>query len=219
MKRFMILLCVVAVVALASAAAQASINLSTGLDASDVLITVGNTPDGHWTVDQPFSSPPATAPAKVVAYPFADWPGAWLANGPSSSWICIDPTTAQNAPVIPYTYYRTFNLAASDLATATISGLWGIDDQGELKLNGNLISSSLGNYTVTVPFYVPAGGSLFLAGPNTLTITMTSSDNVWEAVRLEGALTNVPEPATMIVWSLLGAASWLGVGVWRKRAA
>ena len=29
--------------------------------------------------------------------------------------------------------------------------------------------------------------------------------------------TAVPEPATIIVWSLLGAASWLGMGVWRQR--
>jgi hypothetical protein len=27
----------------------------------------------------------------------------------------------------------------------------------------------------------------------------------------------IPEPATIIVWSLLGAASWLGMGVWRRR--
>ncbi len=26
----------------------------------------------------------------------------------------------------------------------------------------------------------------------------------------------IPEPATMIVWSLLGAASWLGMRVWRQ---
>ena len=29
----------------------------------------------------------------------------------------------------------------------------------------------------------------------------------------------VPEPATMIVWALLGAASWLGMGVWHVEAA
>jgi hypothetical protein len=27
----------------------------------------------------------------------------------------------------------------------------------------------------------------------------------------------VPEPATIIIWSLLGAGSWLGMGVWRRR--
>ena len=34
--------------------AQASaLDLSTGLDPSDTLITLGNTPDAHWSVDQP----------------------------------------------------------------------------------------------------------------------------------------------------------------------
>jgi hypothetical protein len=40
----------------------------------------------------------------------------------------------------------------------------------------------------------------------TLTITDVSQS--------EGSTT--PEPATMIVWSLLGAASWLGMRVWRR---
>jgi hypothetical protein len=33
------------------------------------------------------------------------------------------------------------------------------------------------------------------------------------------AFSPVPEPATLIVWSLLGAGSWLGVRVWRRRGA
>lgn len=206
---FRALVCV-GLLALATASAQAgSVNLSTGLDASDTLITVGNTPDGHWTVDQPSGG---IAPAKVVAPGFADWPAAaWAANGPNSDWICIDPTTLHNAPVIPYTYYRTFNLAASELATAAISGFWGIDDAGEVRLNGTSISTSPGDYAVTTPFSVAAGSSLFLAGPNTLTITMTASDNFWEAVRLEGTLTGVavPTPAAFVgggaLLGLLGA--------------
>src|SRR5690242_10381662 len=31
----------------------AALNLSTGLDASDALLNVGNSLDAHWTVDQP----------------------------------------------------------------------------------------------------------------------------------------------------------------------
>jgi len=53
-----------AMLVLGSAVAEASVlNLSTGLDASDTLITLGNTPDAHWTVDQPAGG---IAPAKVV---------------------------------------------------------------------------------------------------------------------------------------------------------
>ena len=93
--------------ALGTATAQAaSLNVSTGLDASDTLLTIGNTPDAHWTVDQPLGG---TAPTRVCALGFVGCAiGAWAANGPNSSWITIDPNNAGNAPVIPYSYYRTF---------------------------------------------------------------------------------------------------------------
>lgn len=182
--------------------AHASIvNLSTGLNASDTLITVGNTLDAHWTVDQPAGG---IAPAKVVAS--GNTGGAFFAgaaNGPKSSWITINPNALGNGSVIPYTYYRSFLLSALDLANASISGVWGIDDAGDLRLNGHLLSSSVnGNLLVTQTFSAASGSGFFVAGLNTLTITMTSSDNVFEAVRLEGALTTVPEPSTLALLAI-----------------
>lgn len=177
------------------------VNLSTGLDASDTLITVGNTLDAHWTVDQPPAGS-GIAAAKVVA---AGNTGgaffAWAANGPKSSWITIDPNVLGNGSVIPYTYYRSFLLSVSDLANASVSGVWGIDDAGDLRLNGNLLSSVNSNYAVTQAFSAASGSGFFVAGLNTLAITMTSSDNAWEAVRLEGALT-VPEPSTLALLAI-----------------
>jgi hypothetical protein len=191
------LACVGILALAATSAIAANENLSTGLDSSNALITIGNTPDAHWTVDQVSGG---TAPARVVTSSDAD--GAyigsfWASNGPSSNWIAIDATTSQNAPFIPVTYYRTFTLTAADLATATISGKWGIDDGGDLRLNGNLVSSLLNDYSASTPFLVPTGSSFFVAGTNTLTITMTFSDNAYEAVRLEGRLSQVPEPGAL----------------------
>jgi hypothetical protein len=105
MRRIIIALFLLAGFALnASRTPQAvgsTMNLSTGLDASDALITVGNSPDAHWTVDQPAGG---ILPARVVT---ADVEGIyigsfWALNGPGSSWITIDATTVNNAPVIPY---------------------------------------------------------------------------------------------------------------------
>lgn len=193
-----------AAVAPAHLVMAAPLNLSTGLDASDTLITIGNTPDAHWTVDQPLGG---TAPAEVVAA--GNTGGAfpsWAANGSNSSWITIDADSFGNAPVIPYSYYRTFTLTPAEVALASISGTWGIDDGGDLRLNGNLLSSLPNDYSASTPFTAAAGSGFFVAGVNTLTITMTTSDNFYEAVRLEGALT-VPEPGTL----MLGAFGALGL--------
>ena len=187
-------------------------DLSTGLDVLDTLIIVGNSPDAHWTVDQPGGG---VAAARVVTASDADgiYIGSiWAADGPGSSWIAIDASTPNNAPVVPYTYYRTFSLAVADVPTASISGTWGIDDGGDLRLNGNLLSTVPNDYSATTPFSAAAGSGLFVAGLNTLSITMTSSDNAYEAVRLTGAL-RVPEPSTLILAALGGVA----LLAWRRR--
>ena len=36
------------------------------------------------------------------------------------------------------------------------------------------------------------------------------------SIRFSAEIVAIPEPATILVWSLLGAASWLGMGVWRR---
>jgi hypothetical protein len=207
----------IGLLALAADTARAAVvDLSTGLDATDTLIIIGNSPDAHWTVDQPAGG---IAPARVVTASDADgiYVGSiWAADGPSSSWIAIDASTPNNAPFPfpPYTYYRTFNLAAADVSNASISGVWGIDDGGDLRLNGNLISTLINDYSATTPFSVAAGGGLFVAGLNTLSITMTTSDNAYEAVRLTGAL-SVPEPSALILAGL--GLVGLGIVTLRKK--
>ena len=82
-------------------------------------------------------------------------------------------------------------------------------------MNGNIVSSLLNDYTASTPFLVPSGSSFFVPGLNTLTITMNFSDNAYEAVRLNGALTTVPEPSTLALlgMSVLGLLAYN----WRKR--
>lgn len=188
------------ILGLGAGTSQAAVlNVSTGLDSSDVNILVGNTPDAHWTVDQ-FGG--GIAPAKVVAPGNAG--GAfpiWAANGPGSSWITVDPNSVGNAPTVPYSYYRQFTLTPADLSSVSLTGTWGIDDGGDLRLNGNLLSTLPADYSATTPFSANAGSGFFVPGVNVLTITMTSSDNFLEAVRLEGSVrtASVPDAGSTLV--------------------
>ena len=161
------------------------INLATGLDASNQLLSTSGAADAHWTVDQHGGG---TAPAQVVTASSADggFFAGWAADGPNSDWIALNANTSAPGPS-PYTFYRTFDLTGANLANVSIVGQWAIDDQGTLMLNGNTIASTA-SFSL-MDFSVPADSPFFKQGLNTLTITMTFSDNSYDAVRLEGSVT------------------------------
>ena len=88
----------------------APLNVSTGINASGQAILTGNTPDPHWSYVATTTTPSGesnfkypgdassdayTGALKVVASGDADWYGNWDANGPNSSWIAINPNSAQ----------------------------------------------------------------------------------------------------------------------------
>ena len=184
-------------------------NLATGLDASNNLITVGGTPDAHWTV-----ALPGGPSAQVVANGNPDWYGGWIPNGPNSAWIAVN---AFSPYVNTQPYFRTFDLTGFDLSTVSISGKWSIDDAGVVLLNGHLVSTlNSGFWGSLNPFSVPT--SYLLPGQNVLSIEFSYSDFYLEGVRLEGLVTGdpiVPEPSTVIIWSLLGVLG-ITVGWWRR---
>ena len=84
------------------------------------------------------------------------------------------------------TFTDTFNVATPSTAVI-IGGAWTIDDQGTLSLNGHLLSTlRIGDWTHLHAFSTTA--SDFVAGLNTLTIQMTSTDFNLEGARLRGWL-------------------------------
>jgi hypothetical protein len=179
-----------------------AINLATGLDASNNLITTGGTSDAHWTVYGASTVPDGSA-AQVLAPGSNNWFGGWLANGPNSAWIGATANYTGNGPA-GYYFQRTFDLSGYNLSSVSISGSWTIDDQGTLSLNNNTIASlASGNWGSFSSFSIPAGSPYFNSGLNTLKITMTWTDNYLEGVRLEGtvagSLAAVPEPCTMLL--------------------
>jgi hypothetical protein len=173
-----------------------TINVSTGLDASNTLIT-DESADAHWT-----------APSGAAALPvFADDADGgfftWVANGPNSNWIAADDNNASD-PGNDGTYTRTFDLTALDQSTASISGSWTLDDEGTLNLNGHQIAAALvsGDWTSLHPFS-DSNSADFNVGLNTLTIVL-SGDNFLDAVRLEGNVTTsaVPEPTSLALLAI-----------------
>jgi hypothetical protein len=199
-----------------SALAQISVNVSTGLNASNHLITTGGVNDAHWTVDTGFSNP--TGIPQTVYPNNADWFGGWIANGPDSDWIARNANVTSNGAA-PYSFYRTFDLTGADLTTASLTGAWTIDDEGTLSLNGHVISTlSAGSWSALTPFVVTTGSPLFNSGLNRLTITITASDQFLEGVRLQGSVTanvsSTPEPGTYALFASLGLT---GVTLLRRR--
>jgi hypothetical protein len=161
-----------------------TINVATGLDCSNHVIGTPGTNDCHWTVNG--------NPAQVVGPGVVDWPGgAWAPDGPNSNWIAINANTCCNGHA-PYSFDLVFDLSGSDLSAVSLSGFWSIDDTGTVSLNGQQISAlDSGLWASLHPFSVPAGSPFFQQGLNTLTITMTWTDNIYEAVRLEGTVKGV----------------------------
>jgi hypothetical protein len=196
-------------VVLAASAAQATVNavvLSTGLDASNSPVTVSGGSDAHWTVNG--------NPAQVVTSSSPDWYSGWPSDGPNSAWIARNANTFQNGVNV---YFRTFDLSGYDISTVSMAGSWWIDDQGPLALNGHQIDySPWDGWSATRHFSVPVGSPFFNAGANTLSISIDTSDNFFDGVRLEGTLTAspIPEPCTLalLVAAGLGLTGW----VWRR---
>ncbi len=166
--------------------AAATLNLSTGLDASDNLIPSCNVDDAHWTVEQP----QGITPAKTVSPGCDNWWGGWVPNGPNSAWIGRNAGQVQGPA--GYSFHRTFDLTGYDLSTVSITGSWNIDDAGSLKINGIEFARlpwclDLGRLH---PFTVPAYH--LNQGLNTLTITMDACNEWIDAVRLEAVVTGAP---------------------------
>jgi hypothetical protein len=195
----------------ASAVQAATINVSTGLDASDNLLLASGLPDAHWVA----TNPGGGAPAQAVYPDSPDWYGGWLPNGPNSLWVARDASTSANGTG---TYSTTFNLNGFDLSTVSLTGGWALDDSGIIALNGNTIGAlPAGAWGSLTPVTVAAGSPDFVSGLNTLSITITDSDFFLEAVRFEGSVQgtqSTPEPATLVS-ALLGG---FGLAVVRRKS-
>ena len=132
----------------------------------------------------PLNPPSAYVVSKANTYPAGDWYSGWPRNGPYSSWIAANPFDAHGNGLLTFT--DTFDVTTPSTA-AIIGGAWAIDDYGTLSLNGHLLST-LPNHDFGHLHAFSTTASDFVAGLNTLTIQMTSTDFNLEGARLRGWL-------------------------------
>lgn len=219
-----------AVTAIASAAADAAIDLHSGTDAQGHVLAAG-TLDPFWTL----STNGSDFSAARVAYPGAfpdfgsgqtccgmesvDSTAAWITTG---SVVATSPSTGWGVGNTVYAR-RTFDLSAYEVDSVALTGKWRVADSAAgIFVNGHAVAGTHagGGFTFATDqaFSVTAGSGFFVAGVNTIEMRGTSVNSVWDAFWISTTVTGnpapVPEPET---WALLAAGlAFVGV-VSRKR--
>lgn len=227
-KKFVALLGLALMICVAGTATATVIDVSSGFDSSGNLIASyypAAVPDGHYTITA--TGDPAILPLPAPAYvlgPNGTWPVgvAWVPNSPSAQWIGPYQNPAQNAPPTTppaktlYIYETKFNLAASDVPYAYISGKYAVDNGGGTDLNYEILLNGLqsvipGEYGFN-SWHNFGFNEGFVLGENTLQFYVfnfgQSSGNPTGLI-VDGTVAT-PEPGTMMLLGsgLIGLAGW-----------
>jgi hypothetical protein len=214
---------------LASAAqARAGFTLfNTGVALDGDPLSVGAI-DPHWSI---VAGPGITTPVPAIVVNDQHL-GAYFQDA-HSQWIWVDASGFGGGSNTTYTFRLTFDLTGFDLATAKITGDWGVDNNGQILLNGSIPAIPKGdgqailkgspteNFGQFHHFSITGG---FVSGLNTLDFVVTNTDgpgalNVTNLVGTADAATPsaVPEPASMTIFAS-GALCLLGYAWGRRRA-
>ena len=137
-------------------------------------------------------------------------------------------TDELSGPSVSLNYYIKFNTAVLDLSLDLF------DYRNETPNPGDTATLSVfsdASFSVLVgqDVFTIAGGepdgnvaSLSVLAPS---LPIRSAELVFSAVDTGTGIDNIsyssaiPEPTTLIIWSLLGLGSWLGMRVWRRRGS
>jgi len=197
MRKFFLILAA-AVVPCAAIAAPIAVH-NTGVNGSDVLVAAG-AQVSFWTL----VNKPAGASEPIGGNPFRFHDGAYFADTATAAWVA--PTASGNAGVGGnYTYALTFDLTGLDPTSASISGIFGTDNNGSISLNGNapVATTSFGGFGSTTAFSFTSG---FVAGLNTIDVTTNNGgDPTAIFVQFNSATaptSGVPEPTTALLVGL-----------------
>lgn len=197
--------------ALVPAAFAATITLhNTGVDLSDAVVAPG-IQTAFWSL----SSEPATASEAIGSKPFR-FNGGYFADTASAAWV--SPGANGNAGVQGfYVYDLAFDLTGLNSATASISGIFGTDNDGSISLNNNapVATQGFAGFGTPTSFAFNSG---FVAGLNTIHVKVDNGgDPTAFFVQLSGTASvgdsSVPEPGTVV----LTCAGLAGLLLFRRR--
>jgi hypothetical protein len=148
---------------------------NTGVGSNGAKLPPGAS-DPHWRL---VSGPGVAAPRAAVVVT-EQHPLAQYFETADSMWIGQEAAGSSSVGS-PYTFRQSFNLTGYDPASARITGEWGVDNEGEITLNGQ-VPAGTGPFsltgTVTDHFNVRNGFTItggFVAGMNTLDIRATNT--------------------------------------------
>jgi hypothetical protein len=148
---------------------------NTGVDSNAAKLTPGAT-DPHWQLVAGPGVMASRAPFVVTdQHPL----GQYFATA-DSMWIGQDAAGSGDVGS-PYTFRLSFDLTGFDPASVRITGAWGVDNDGDITLNGqppagtgtfSLTGAVMDNFNVEHDFTITGG---FVAGMNTLDIQVTNT--------------------------------------------
>lgn len=225
-ERLMLYFAKIAAVALLTASSAQAVVIvgelyNTGVGVGGVALAAGNgQTDGNYTITAATHAGAAIGPAATY------FNAAYAAENAGSRWIAFQgniaaiPSVVGNPDVGFFDLTTSFDLTGFVPGTASITGRWGTDNQGEIFLNNistgiTLTQVNTANFRVLSAFAINSG---FVSGLNTLTLRVTNNGGP-TAGRFDNLVlsASVPEPAS---WAMLIAGFGLvGAAARRRRTA
>jgi hypothetical protein len=197
-----ILVLVFVLLGLAGRVSAGSIPLfSTGVNTTGTPLAGGSI-DPHWAIT---AGPGITSPASafVVTNPAGSY-----AMSPGSSWIWVN-ADGSGGTGSSYSVELTFSLTRSQASTASLSGMWGVDNNGSIDLNGSaatgtgalsLTGGTENNFDLFHSFTITGG---FVAGVNKVDFLAEDDENPGALnvnnLILTATSGTVPEPSSLLM--------------------
>ena len=134
------------------------------------------------------------------------------ATTPASGWVWDDANSSGEDEPLIFTF--SFSLTGFDVASASLSGLWGVDNVGTVVLNGNLLSSLpdvvASNFNVLHAFSSGPNSGAFVTGLNVLTFDVGDRGlpGAFRAsVEVTASEVSSPSIAILLMFGLVALAS------------